>query len=260
MDILDGVKVMRVRGSKVQSNGSVDKVSVDSDAGSLPSGKCGACASYELCIVRGLSLKDSVDGGVLIKERSFRKGEVLSREGEHVNHLRVVKVGSVWLCRSGSGGRISPVAIFGRGTVVDMCSYFGQPNQLGAIALTSGRYCEISTEVVVSLARNDQKMWDQIGQAYGVTVGLLSKWTEAISRPHIAARVANSLRLLMEVHRSSAVPLPSHVALAHLLGTTRESVARALALLETEGCITRRGSGVCEIMQKPLSQWLSRQP
>lgn len=251
---------MRVSVRKVQFSETADKVVAGSDPSSLRSGKCVDCASYQFCIIRGLSRTDPVDAGALFKEHSFKKGEILSREGEHVNHLRVVKVGTVYLCRSGSSGRINPIAIFGQGTVVGMCSYFGQPNQVAVVAGSSGRYCEISTELMVSLARNDQKIWDQIGLVHSVTFGLLAKWAEAISRPNISGRVANSLRLLMEVHRSSTVPLPSHTALAHLLGTTRESVARALAMLEAEGCITRRGSRCCEVMQESLSQWLSRQP
>jgi CRP-like cAMP-binding protein len=210
--------------------------------------------------MRGLSRKACVEAGVLIEEHSFRKGDLLLREGEHASQLRVIKVGTVYLGRSGSGERINPVGIFGQGTVVGMCSYFGQANQFAAVAATSGRYCEISAHAVASLARKDQKVWDQIGQMYGGTIGLLAKWTVAISRPHIAERVGSCLRLLSEVHRSLTVLLPSHVALAHLLGTTRESVARALALLEADGCITRRGGRVCAVMPVPLAQWLSRQP
>lgn len=251
---------MEISGEKVQPGGAVGQVLGGANAGSVPAGKCGHCASHEFCLLRGLSLKDSVEGGVLIKEHSFRKGDILAREGEHVPHLRVVKVGSVSLGRSSPGGHSDPVAILGRGAVVGLCSYFGQPNQLGSVALSSGRYCEISTEALACLARSDQKIWDQVGGACSVAFGTIAGWTQATSRPQIAGRVAHSLLLLTEVHHGPTVPLPSHVALAQLLGTTRESVARALAFLEAQGCIARRGSRVCEIRPKPLSQWLLRQP
>lgn len=251
---------MTLSGCDASPGGAVEKVVAGFDASPLLPGKCGNCASYEFCITRGLSLRDSVDGGVLIKEHSFRKGEILAREGEHVPHLRVVKVGSVCLGRSSPGGHIDPVAILGRGAVVGLCSYFGQPNQLGSVALSSGRYCEISTEALACLARSDQKIWDQVGRACSVAFGTIAGWTQATSRRQITGRVAHSLLLLMEVHHSPTVTLPSHVALAQLLGTTRESVARALALLEAQGCVARRGSRVCEIRPKPLSQWVFRHP
>lgn len=251
---------MTVSGCEASSGGSAQIISAGQDVSLSPPGKCGDCASYGICIMRGLSGRACVEAGVLIGEHGFRRGDLLLREGEHVGVLRVIKVGTVYLGRGGSGGDINPVGIFGQGTVVGMCSYFGQPNQLTAVAATSGRYCEISVHAVASLARKDQKVWDQIGQAYGGTIGLLAKWTEAISRPHIAGRVASCLRLLSEVQRSLTVLLPSHVALAQLLGTTRESVARAMALLEAEGCITRQGGRVCAVMPVPLAQWLSRQP
>ncbi|MDP3355429.1 MAG: Crp/Fnr family transcriptional regulator [Polaromonas sp.] len=250
---------MSINDGEVQSSASANQVVAGADA-SAASGQCRNCASYEFCIMKGLSLKYSVDGGVPIKEHSFRKGETLAREGEHVHNLRIIKVGSVSLGRSSPGGHIHPIAISGRGAVVGICSYFGQPNQLGTVALSGGRFCEISTEVMVSLARSDRKIWDQVGLAHGTAFGLIAGWTHAISRPQIAGRVAHSLRLLMEVHHSPTVSLPSHAALAQLLGTTRESVARALALLEAQGCIVRRGRRVCEILPKLLSQWLSRQP
>lgn len=252
---------MKLSGCDASLDGTVGTSVADFDARPLLPGKCGNCASYEFCIARGLSLKNSVDGGgVLIEEHSFRKGDILAREGEHVHHLRVVKVGSVCLGRRGSDGHIDPVAILGRGAVVGFCSYFGQPNQLGSVALSSGRYCEISTEALACLARSDQKIWDQVGRACSVAFGTIAGWTQATSRPHIAGRVAHSLLLLTEVHHSATVTLPSNVALAQLLGTTRESVARALALLEDQGFIARRGSRVCEIRPKPLSQWLFLQP
>ncbi|MDI1338926.1 Crp/Fnr family transcriptional regulator [Polaromonas sp.] len=251
---------MKITGGDASPGAAVEKVVAGLDASPLPPGKCSNCASYGICIMKDLSPEASVEAGLLIEEHSFRKGDLLLREGEHASHLRVIKVGTVYLGRIGSGGRINPVGIFGQGTIVGMCGYFGQPNQLAAVAATSGRCCEISAHAVASLARKDQKVWDQIGQAYCDTIGLLAKWTVAIRRPHIAGRVASSLCLLSEVHRSLTVPLPSHMALAHLLGTTRESVARALALLEVEGCITRQGGRVCAVMPAPLAQWLSRQP
>ena len=220
------MKFVRINGGEVRSSAFANQVVAVADARAV-SGKCGNCASYKFCIMKGLSLKDSVDGGVPIKEHSFRKGEILAREGEHVQHLRIIKVGSVRLDRSSPGGHIHPIAISGRGAVVGICSYFGQPNQLGTVALTSGRFCEISTEVLVSLARSDRKIWDQVGQAHSTAFGLIAGWAQAISRPQIAGRVAHSLRLLMDIHHSPTVSLPSHAVLAQLLGTTRESVARA---------------------------------
>lgn len=244
---------------KAQFSSSVDQIVAGAATDSLPTGNCGSCALEAICVISGLYRKDPVEVGALFYERRFKAREILSREGVHGNRLRVVKAGTVYLCRSGSRGHANPIAVVGPGTVVGMCSYFGQPNQLGVVAATSGRYCEISTEVVVTLARGDQHIWDQMGLAFSASFGQLAKWTEAIGRPRIPERVANCLRLLVEVQRSSTVRLPSHVVLARLLGTTRESVTRALAMLEAEGCMTRRERGVCEVMPMPLSQWLSRQ-
>lgn len=224
------------------------------------SGKCDQCASHQMCIIKGLSRGRSADARVPFTEYSFRKGEILAREGEHASFVRVIKVGVVHLCRSGAGQQLNPVAISGRGMVVGLCALFGQPNQLGAVAASSGRFCEVPADLVSSMVRDDQRGWNHLGWVYTATLGLMAKWTEAINRNNILDRVASSLRLLTEVHGASTVPIPSHSALASLLGTTRESVARALALLEKMGCIKKNCGHRYEIIHKPLAQWLSRDP
>jgi CRP/FNR family transcriptional regulator, cyclic AMP receptor protein len=242
------------------SHKPADVGGIGAELASPPPGKCGQCASHPMCIIKALSQGRPTDAPVPFTEYSFKKGEILSREGEHDSCVKVIKVGVVHLYRGATAQQLNPVAITGRGMVVGLCGLFGQANQVWAVAATGGRFCEVPVDLVSSAIRDDQKGWGHLGWVYAATLGLIAKWTEAINRNNILDRVANSLKLLTEVHGTSTVPIPSHSAMAGLLGTTRESVARALALLEKMGCVRKNYGHSYEVMHKSLAQWLSREP
>ena len=57
------------------------------------------------------------------------------------------------------------------------------------------------------------------------------------------------LQLYAREQRSQAIRLPSHVALAALLSTTRETIARSLRQLEAAGHILRHDRWHCEVVR-----------
>jgi CRP-like cAMP-binding protein len=82
--------------------------------------------------------------GAVIHEKPFRKGEVLSAQGERAQAIRIVKTGTIMVGREGQDGKARPVAIFGRGEVAGKFGIFDQNNELSFVAASSGRYCEIN--------------------------------------------------------------------------------------------------------------------
>lgn len=215
---------------------------------------CGACATREICLIGGLpQAADNL--GPLVRERSFHQGEMLSNEGELSTHFRIVKVGMLFLCRRSAQGETRPVALSERGSAYGICSYLTQPNQVSVVAASSGRCCEIPTARIEALALADKAFRDRLGTFLVDAVSRLAQWAQAIGSRGVLAQVANVLRLLAAGQRSSSIVIPSHTALAEMLGTTRESVARALASLESAGCLTRTGLRRCEIHPQPLSEW-----
>ncbi len=197
--------------------------------------------------------------GPVRRERPFLQGEVATREGELSRHLRIVKVGWVFLCRTRPDGSARPVAIAGRGTVLGFCSYFRQPDAVSAVTGSSCRVCEFATELMQSLASNDSGFRQRVEKVFCDSLGLLAEWAEATSHRTVMAQVAASVQLLAAQQGSTAVSIPSHTALASLLGTTRESVARALAGLESAGYLLRKSARRCEVFPGPLREWLAGQ-
>jgi CRP/FNR family transcriptional regulator, cyclic AMP receptor protein len=220
---------------------------------------CGDCATRDRCLIG--SLPQAATGlGPAVRERTFGKGEMLSRQGDKATHFRLVKLGTVFVCRGTATGAVRPVAIAGRGMVMGLCGYLRQPNQVSIVADTSGRCCELPLETIQSLASNDPNFRENLGKAYSDNFGLIARWAEAVGRRSVTAQVAASLQVLMDDQRSVNVIIPSHTALAQLLGTTRETVARSLAALEADGLLRRDGMRRCEVRPDALREWLGAQP
>jgi len=198
--------------------------------------------------------------GPPLREEAFSAGDVLMREGDFATHFRMIKLGTVFMSRTGSEGALRPVAIGGRGDVFGLCGFLKQPNQVSAVAGSSGRFCEISIESVSTLARKDPAFRDRLGLAYSDNFGLVARWAEALGRRTVVAQVGAGMRLLAQDQHNTLVDIPSHTALARLFGTTRETVARSIGTLETQGCVMRRSARRCEVNLPRLGEWLASHP
>ena len=219
-------------------------------------GRCADCATRELCLIGSLP-HASTGIGPMVRERTFHQGEMLSREGDVASHFKIIKIGMVFLCRNTAAGTPRPVAVSARGTTFGIFGYMTQPNQVSVVASSSGRYCEIAIERVESLARNDSSFRQRLQKVYVDTVAIFAAWAEAIGGGNVVTKVASSLLLLMGSQRSTAITIPSHSAMAEMLGTTRESVARALATLEADGGVIRKSPRRCEVFPGPLRERLA---
>jgi len=184
-------------------------------------------------------------------EAGFRKGELLQRQGEPLARLQVVKVGLLLVQRGGPGdGAPRPVGLAGCGQVLGTPALLQQPADLSYVAVAPGRVCRLA--------------WPGAGAALpaGLLQGLLREqlhtsarladWGRIARLRGVAGQLAGALVLLAELQRSTLVRLPSHTVLAALLGTTRESVARALAQLAREHALVRRDRWHCEIERTRL--------
>jgi DNA-binding GntR family transcriptional regulator len=74
----------------------------------------------------------------------------------------------------------------------------------------------------------------------------------------VVNQLAYVVVLLADANRTPVVELPTHSALAELLGTTRETIARALGTLQSEGGIRRLERKHCEVYRRKLLDRVSR--
>lgn len=192
-----------------------------------------------------------------IREIRFRKGDVLLEEGQHSSEVKVIKVGSVFGYRCGLDGAARPIGISGRGAAFGMFAFFGQPNQVTGIAASAGRACVIPIALLQARAKESAQLSDQIAAGMVRGCGAIAAWSECMRVQGITNQLAYAVLLMSQAQRSAVVELPTHSTLAALLGTTRETIARALATLERQGVILRIERRLCEVMRNRVLNLLN---
>lgn len=200
---------------------------------------CLVCASRKVCLIGTLPEPQLAVIAPLVREGSFTNHDRLLSEGEVSEHIKVVKLGTVMCSRRGPDGVHRPVALFGRGHVLGKYALVGHPNALDATALSAGRLCHVR---VSDLTEGRLLAPTFLNSLHGIMVGAfggLADWSQVMRLRGVPRQLHASLQLLGKQQGQRVVRIPSHVALAALLSTTRESVARAMGQLEDAGLVLR---------------------
>lgn len=187
-----------------------------------------------------------------ITERSFAKGTYLLRQGHALAVFRIVKVGTAMLLRGSEYGAERPVGLCGHGQTLGSTMLLGRPALLSSIAMSPVRICEVPIAPIRHAGLIDQGFLWELAVAYAQTNAQMADWGRLVRIPNVAGQVAATLLQLAALQQTTLVRLPSQMALAALLATTRESIARTLRQLEQEDCLVRRDRWHCEIRREPL--------
>lgn len=219
---------------------------------------CQDCAIRKSCTLNRLGSQDRMYIAPRIRERVAHRGDVLQDEGETAIFVRVVKTGLAFCYRRGLDNRSRPVGIVRRGGALGIFAMLGMPNLVRCVALTDLRVCEIS---VAGLARASAGLGSQLTEEVTrAVVGNFTSamtWSEAMRLLGVVNQLAYVIVLLAEENKASVVELPSQAALAELLGTRRETIARALRTLEGEGGLRLHERRRCEVFRDKLLARLS---
>lgn len=225
---------------------------------SRESAGCTHCASRSGCLLAQAGALELRGLRASIRERRFDKGDVLTTEGERADMVYVVKLGSVFCYRQGLEGSLRPVGIAGRGSTFGLFGYLRQPNPVTGIATTAGRACGVPVSLLSVHARQQPALADQVHAALARNFSTLAAWSEGMRLQGVANQLAYTVLLLSQAQRSHVVELPAQTALAQLVGSTRETVARGLATLERSGGIRRLERRLCEVEPDALLAQLRR--
>lgn len=189
----------------------------------------------------------------LVKERVFRRSDVLQRQGDAGDTLRVVKSGAVLLYRGSTAQTSLPVAIAGTGQILGAARLVDVRAMLTVVAAGDTRVCEVAFSDMEQLGIFQVPAFHRVvGEAVFKTLAILADWSRLALLAGARTRLAGALLMLGAQQKSERVRLPGHAVLGKLLGVTRESVARAMVALEKEGCITRVGRTYCELNPSAL--------
>jgi CRP-like cAMP-binding protein len=185
----------------------------------------------------------------LIQERAFRKGEVLQRQGRVADRLCVVKIGITLARREGDDGQQRVIGLFGRGQTSGAFALLDCPEALCSVAASAGRVCEVDLAKLRSLGLLDTRFLCDLTALQIQSFGRLADWSQMARLSSTRDRLLAALRLLAQEVGSTRVRLPSQAVLAELLGTTRETVARALLSLVATHDVVRRDRWHCDVSE-----------
>ncbi|OZG65679.1 Crp/Fnr family transcriptional regulator [Bifidobacterium hapali] len=189
-----------------------------------------------------------------LMEARYDKGECIFREGDTDHRMYLLESGKVKLIRTASDKRVQLLSIHARGEVLGEIPVFdpnGGPRTASAIAMTAGtrvvwlehdalfawldRYPRVAVDMLQVLARRMRENNERISDLVFMDV---------------PARLAKTLvnlgsRFGEPIEEGLLVPHDlTQEEMAQLVGSSRETVNKALTDFSNRGWITRRGRSV----------------
>lgn len=240
--------------------GVADRLPVRGHGRAGAQGDCEHCATRSVCVMSALEVTELRLLQPKIRQHAFRSGDVLQEEQASNDTAQVIKVGSVFGLRRGLDGQSRPVCLLGRGSVFGLGSYFGERTQVRAVAATSGRVCVIDIPVLIDQAARNSALGARVNAVLAASIGRLATWSEALRLPGIMKQLAYAALLLSRAQQNTMIELPDQKSLAALLGTSRETIARAMTQLEQDGIVRRRGRRLCEVSHEGVQGLLAPEP
>lgn len=220
--------------------------------GGLRTVGCEECATRRQCVLGSVTPQTQRWLQQRVTRRTVPRGQNLCVEGERATTVHVIQVGTAIGYRRGLDGRSRPIGMAARGAGFGFFGVFDQPNLVDAVMASSGRVCSATVEDLREAGAADPAFSQALAAATVQSCGRIASWSEGMRMRGVVNQLAYLLLLLSQSQRQIVLELPTHVALAELLGTTRETIARGLTTLESEGSIQRLERKKCEIRRDSL--------
>lgn len=201
--------------------------------------RCLSCVTRSRCVTRGLAAHALPHLQSIIVERSLRRGDVIDQQGLVAENLCVIKVGMALGSRHLGDAIKTPVCLFGPGRLLGVSALFSLRAPLGIEAATQLRLCQIPIRALDQLDLIDERFQTAIYEAAGAYFENLADWAHVLHVGSIKRQLRRALVLISREVGNAAFRMPSHIDLAHLLATRRETIARYLAQLEADGFLEK---------------------
>lgn len=213
-------------------------------------------------VFHGLSDEEVEEMGPMMEPRTFRPGELLVGPGTPPQRIYCVKRGRVRLFHRGPAGRELTAGVVGRGSLLGVSALFGpaQEGFLFAAAVTEVLVCVgDGWAFLQAIARWPRVMLNlavQLGGQLVATELQLNRVASGDARTRLAAALYGLVREAGDEVVGGGWRLRAaltHAALAQQIGTTRETVTRLLAGLETAGFVRRDGRRIVVVDPQRLA-------
>jgi CRP/FNR family transcriptional regulator, cyclic AMP receptor protein len=181
-------------------------------------------------------------------QRRYRKGSVLFIQGETGERCFVIVSGTVKISAYHPDGREAVLAVLGEGDVFGELALFGQAERSAdATALEDAELLSIDAQSLNAAIAGHPEIGLALLHVLGQRLRQANEAFQDIAFFDVPGRVARRLADLADAHGVEAsegtlidITL-SQESLAQMVGATRESVNKALALLKRRGLVARTG-------------------
>lgn len=208
---------------------------------------CEDCIRNEMSIFDVLSTKEKE---YLIKHHlctSYKKGEIIYKEGDKPTGLICLAEGKAKIFKEGVGGReqiirmAKPVGFIGYRALLANDNYISS-----AIALEDSLICTIEKEAFYKVLKANSQLAFKIIEFMARELGFSNKRTVTLTQKHIRGRLAESLLVLNETYgtendNTTIKVYLSREDIANLSSMTTSNAIRTLSTFASENVISVEG-------------------
>jgi CRP/FNR family cyclic AMP-dependent transcriptional regulator len=179
----------------------------------------------------------------------FQRGEIVFHQGDPSGRLYVVEIGWVKLTRHSESGDELLVDVFGPGSLFGEVSIFTNEPRSGTVtAIEKVAMTSLSRESFYRLVRSHPEVAVGCLEVLARRLRAMDELVQDMSFLDVPARLAKRLLELAAqrgVHTSEGTLIDLRITqeeLATMVGTTRESTNKTIALFRRQGILSKQGS------------------
>lgn len=191
---------------------------------------------------------------------TYKKGDIIYKEGEKPLGLTCLSAGKVKVFKEGVGGReqivrmVKPVGFIGYRALFAEDSYM-----FSALAIEDSTICTIDKEAVLKLVKMNGTFALRIIRSFATELGFSNTRTVSLTQKHIRGRLAESLLFLKDTYgfmedEQTINVLLSREDLANLSNMTTSNAIRTLSTFSNEKVITVDGRKIKILNEHQLSK------
>jgi CRP/FNR family transcriptional regulator len=198
-------------------------------------------------IFASLGLDELVEINNLIRSVEYEKGELLFSQGDTGTNLYIVRNGRIKLYTVSADGRQQILRILEPGDFFGELALFQDaPQNCFAEAMEFSQVCLLSRSDMNALLTKKPSVAAALLAAVSARLAQAERFIGDLALKSVEERLVSWLMMEAEtgIHRDGEIEISSPLSreeLAHLLGTTIETVSRRLNALQAEGLLALQG-------------------
>ncbi|SOD42078.1 transcriptional regulator, Crp/Fnr family [Nitrosovibrio sp. Nv4] len=221
-----------------------EKISSTAESANVPI-DCKNCGAYQLCMSLWLKTGDSsLLERVVKKKQVFKRGEVLYRMGQLVEHMYVIRGGSVKTSVSTEDGQVQVIGFHVEGELLGLNAIESREYHCEARAMGVTSVCEVSIDRFEELAKKDPSIQYEVLKIMSAEIRHSHELLTLLGKHNAEERLAIFLlrlsRQFAKRHCSSTEfnLSMSRSDIGNHLGIAEETVCRVFARFQDDGIIS----------------------